>query len=269
MGVAPRRVGAFHIAQGDVHPSYQSHLPVDHTQLAVVAVVDFRSERGEPHRHEGVHVDSRLTHTLKKLVLHAEITHIVVDDPHLHAFLGLVDKGIADETPKGVVVEDEGDEVNVVPCAGDGTEHGRKHFIARGEDFHLVVLEGQRHLLRGELAHQFLVLRRYHQVVLLGKAHNRPFGELVETLLCDIFLLSRILPEEDEEHNACHRQEEEHQKPCHRLHRLPVLHHHDNGGDDNGQDIKPEDQDDYPMQVNHGCGGFFSFFCIYASSLMA
>ena len=36
-----------------------------------------------------------------------------------------------------------------------------------------------------------------------------------------------------------------------------------------GQDIKPEDQDDYPMQVNHGCGGFFSFFCIYASSLMA
>jgi len=74
---------------------------------------------------------------------------------------------------------------------------------------------------------------------------------LIETLLADDFLLTRVLTEEDVENDANEGHEEEHQEPSYRLCRLPVVeqdgYHHGYIGED-------IERDECPMEVYHRPG---------------
>ena len=115
MGIAPTLSAvALHIAQGDVHAADESHLAIYHAQLTVVAIIHLAREGREAHRHEGMHIDSGISHALKEAVLHLPTPHIIVNQSDLHALLRLVDQGVGDEVAQRVFLDDIGIEMDML-----------------------------------------------------------------------------------------------------------------------------------------------------------
>ena len=72
------------------------------------------------------------------------------------------------------------------------------------------------------------------EVLLFDKAKHRTLGQLVERALTDQSLPAMIDTKEEIEDDAYDGYEEYHQRPCHRLGWLPVVHDDvDNGRSDN------------------------------------
>ena len=93
-------------------------------------------------RHECPHVDAGFAHPLKEPVRHAPATYVIIDESHLDALLGTVDKCIADEASKGVVVNDVGAEVDVVARLSNGLQQRHEEIVASGVDVDVIALEG-------------------------------------------------------------------------------------------------------------------------------
>ena len=146
------------------------------------------------------------------------------------------------------MVEDICVEVYAALCRSYLTEQGAEEVVSRGVDVHGIVFERHRPVLRGEKFHQRLATIRHLEVSLHGKFQHRSFGEQVETVLAYEFLLSRVLPEEEIEHNAHHWHEGKHHYPCHGLHGQSVVHEHidDCRNDDNDVDTYKN-----PIQILH------------------
>lgn len=123
MCVSPSEfASAFDIACGEVHATDESYLTIDDHQFSVVAVVDFRGESGELHGHESVDVDAGIAHALIKASFHLPACHVVVDDPHFHAFLSFVDERVGDEVAQCIVGEDEDVDMYMVAGLADLVE---------------------------------------------------------------------------------------------------------------------------------------------------
>ena len=189
-----------------------------------------------------------VTQTLKKAVTHTPTAHIVVDEPNLHPLTSLGDECIGHEIAQGVVFNNVGGEMNVMNSPGYVCQQGGEKLIARGVDFHIVVLERQRKVLIGEKPHQRKLVFGNMEVLLFGKFEHGALGELIHTALTDHALFAYVLTEEEIERNAHHGQEYEHHQPSHGLHRLTVVHQHSCHRGYNHDDI---DGKNHPMQVNH------------------
>ena len=113
----------------------------------------------------------------------------------------------------------------------------RKKLVARREERHLVVLERQGGSLIVEKTYKLAAPVWHDEVALLYKLQHRPLGELVHAVLADELLLARVLPEEEVEHDAHHRQERQHQQPRQRLGGLTVVHEHLYHGHGNHKDV--------------------------------
>ena len=223
-GVAPSL--ALHIAYGEVHAANEAHLTVYHHYLAVVAVVDAAGELGEAHRKERQCLYALLAHALEELVANLKASHIVVDEPDLHALSRLVDEQVAEHPPEGIVLED----VDVYVYVAFGSCHGghqcRKELVAVGIYLSRAVPEGQRGALVYEQVDKLAMLLRQMQVVLFHELQHGAFCQLVHGTLAGHALLASIGAEEEVEHHAYHGHEPYHQCPRHRLCRLTVVHHY-------------------------------------------
>ena len=223
-------------------------MAVDDAHLAVVAVVHLAGEGRELHRHEGVNLHAGVAHALIEIGLHLPVSHVVVDNPYLHAPAGMAYQGIGNEVAQGVVVEDVAVDVDVVARAGHVAQEGMKEGVAVGEDVHLVVLEGHGTVLLHKQTEKRAVFLGHLQVGLLLIFKHGALGQLVERLLGDEALLARVLPEEEIKDDSHHRHKKKHHHPRHGLGRLAVVEQHAGHGADNGQHI---DGDDEPVDVNH------------------
>ena len=102
--------------------------------------------------------------------------------------------------------------------------------IAVGHDVHLIILEGQREILIDKEVDELFVTLRDMQVVLFHEAQHGTLGDLVDRALANESLLAVVDAKEEIEHHAYHRNEEDNQRPCHRLCGLLVVEHHMNDG---------------------------------------
>ena len=94
------------IPRGDVHTTNEPDLSINHAQLSVVTVVHLTGKGREFHRHEAMHLNARIPHPFKERALHVPAAHIIVDHPHLHMLLGLVNQRVGNHVSQLVVVED-------------------------------------------------------------------------------------------------------------------------------------------------------------------
>ena len=107
MGISPSLLlGTFHIPQGDVHTTNEAYPAIYHAQLAVVAIIHLAGKGRETHRHKGMHVDARISHSLEEGILHLPAAHIIIDEAYLHALFRLVYQGISHQIAQGVVFQD-------------------------------------------------------------------------------------------------------------------------------------------------------------------
>ena len=170
MGVAPSSPPRpLHIAEGYVHATDESHPAVYDAELAMVAIVHLACEGWELHRHKRMHVDSGIAHALVERSSHLPIPHIIVDKAHFHTLTSFIDQRIGYQIAQRVVGKDITKEVYVMLRPPYFFEQGREKLIARGIDFHLVILERQGHILVGIEAHQGLILLRKLQIALLNE----------------------------------------------------------------------------------------------------
>ena len=189
---------------------------------------------------EGSYLDAGGTHVLEKRAAYRPAAHVVVDDAYLDATAGLVDEGIGDEAPQGVVVEDVDIDVDVVTGGGNVAEQFGEEGIAVGHDVYLVVLEGQRHALVDKEVYQLALALRNAEVLLLYEVQHGALGELVHGALADHALPSVVDAEEEVEDDADNGYEEDDQCPGHGLGRLAVVH----------DDMDDGGSDEYPCQRN-------------------
>lgn len=83
MRVAPElSLVTAHITTGNIHPTDEPNLTIDDANLAVIAIIHFPCEQRKPNRHERMHLDTLLTHTLKETVLGLPRPHIIIDKTH-------------------------------------------------------------------------------------------------------------------------------------------------------------------------------------------
>ena len=94
------------IPRGDVHPTNEPDLSINHAQLSVVTVVHLTGKGREFHRHETMYLNARIPHPFKERALHVPAAHIIVDHPHLHMRLGLGNQRVGNHVSQLVVVED-------------------------------------------------------------------------------------------------------------------------------------------------------------------
>ena len=94
------------IPRGDVHTTNEPDLSINHAQLSVVTIVHLTGKGREFHRHEAMYLNARIPHPFKERALHVPAAHIVVDHPHLHMLLGLVNQRVSNHVSQFVVVED-------------------------------------------------------------------------------------------------------------------------------------------------------------------
>ena len=238
MRVAPdSSASSLHIAKGQVHTSYESHLAVYHTQLAVVAIVHLAGKGRKPYRHKGMNIYSNIAHTLKEGIADAPTAHIIIYQTYLHTLPGLVCQSIGYQISQGVVLYDIGIYMDVLLRPADGLQQTEHETIAIGINLHLIVFERERPVLVGKEAHQGLAVGRQMQVFLLSKLQHRALGELVHRTVADESLLTDVLPEEHIEHDAEKGHKEQHHNPGYGLRRLFIIHQYRHDGGDGKQRI--------------------------------
>ena len=224
-GVAPRlSARPLHIAQGDVHATNVAHLSVDDNQFAVVAVVGLAGERGEMHGQVRHHLDTVAAHGLEERAVYLPAAHIVVDDTHLDTLLGFLSQCVGNKASQRIVLDDVHVDMDVVARLADVLQQLGEEGVAVGHDVDGVVLERQRHALVDKQVDELSVVVGYAEVVLFDKAEHGALGQLVERALADESLAPVVDAEEEVEDDADDGNEEDDQRPRHRLRRLAVVH---------------------------------------------
>ena len=105
---------SLHISLGNVHAPDESHLAVNHAQLAVVAIVHLAGKSREAHGHEGVHVNARISHPFEEGVLHLPAAHVVINHSYFHSLLRLVYQRISHQIAQCIVLKDVSIQVDVM-----------------------------------------------------------------------------------------------------------------------------------------------------------
>ena len=113
------------ITQSDVHAAHISRNAVYHGNLAVVTIVHAACKPCKAHRHKAAHYYTGSRHFVVKTLLDRPATHVVVHETHLYTPPYRVDKAIAHQPPKRVVLENEILHVDIMLRAGDVTYKGR------------------------------------------------------------------------------------------------------------------------------------------------
>ena len=166
-------------------------------------------------------------------MLHVPAAHIIVDQPHLHAFPRLVDQGIGHQTTQGVVGNDIHIDMDVALGLTDILQQHGEELIAIHTHVHLIVLEGQRQVLVHEEVYQGFVLIWHSEVLLFCELQHRTFRQHVHRPVAHVALLTGVDAKEEIEHDAHERNEPYHQRPGHRLGGLTIVQNHmDDGQND-------------------------------------
>ena len=212
-----------HITLGDVHPADISHRAINDEQLAMVTVVGFSGKRREANGQEGLDLNTRLAHLLEETVLHAPAAHVVVDDTHLNAFTGFRYQHVGHHTPQGIVLKDVDINVNVALGPGHVAQQGQEEIIAIGEQFHLIIIKGERETLVDKEVDDGLHPLGNLQVGLLHKAKHGALGQLVERTTADKSFAPSVHAKEEIEDEADDRDEQDDKCPSNGLHRLAIV----------------------------------------------
>ena len=191
-----------YVAHGNVHATDKTYLPIYDGQLAVIAVVYLASECRKVHWHERTHINTGVAKPLKIPAWNLPTTHIVVNQAHLNALPRLVNQGIGNQLRQRVVFDDVRIDVYVMLGTAYRLQQTKEEVGPFSIDFHLVVLEWQRHVLIGEQLYQRLVPFGQHQIFLFGKLQHRTLGELVDASLAHHTLFARVLAEEEIKNDA-------------------------------------------------------------------
>ena len=238
MGVTPRMLVARpdHVPVGYVHAPYVSCLAVYDHYLAVIAPVHAVGKLRERHPEERMRVYPRRTQAGEETAPRRERAHIVVDHLHLHTLTGFRHKYVgylmADVVVKEYVVLQE----YRLPGREQVTLEGGKFVFPPGEDLHAVVHRIER---RRKVAGKLYQVSLRPGEVLRVKVHmaRRHRGDHLPLVVARDHMLPAQAPaEEDIEHKAAHRQEDEGHQPREAPNRVTVLaqyhdyarhHHHD------------------------------------------
>ena len=164
--------------------------------------------------------------------MHIPAAYIIVNQSHLNPLTALINKRIGNKRSQWVF----GKNIHIYMYVLLGTTYVlhqlRDKLIAISTDVNKIILERQCQVLIHEQVYQRFVLVRQTKVLLLGKLQHRTLGELIHRTLTNITLSAMIDAKEQIEHYTNHRHEVYHQRPCHSLSGLAVVHHHMNYGDD-------------------------------------
>ena len=214
----------------------------------MIAVVGLARERRESHRQEGLYLDACLAHLFEEPVAHAPTAHIVVDDTHLDTLACLRHQRIGNEPTQGVVLEDVHVDMDVVAGMGNITQQRREELIAAGQQFHLIIIEGQREALVDEEVDDGLIFPGQLQVLLFNESEHGALGQLVERATPHHAFTSCVHAEEQIGNHANDGNKKDDQSPCHRLYGLAVVHDNVDDHPDGNQLIENKDQ----IEPGHG-----------------
>ena len=81
---------SLHISHGNIHAPNKSHLSIDDTEFAMVAIVYLTRKGRKFNWHESLYTHSCLNHPFEEAVFHLPAPHIVVYQSYLHALTHLV-----------------------------------------------------------------------------------------------------------------------------------------------------------------------------------
>lgn len=232
MGVAPHALrAAVHIAVGDVHAAQKPDHPVDHHDLAVVAVVDLAGEQREPDMQESIDLDAGGAHVVEKRLPDPHAPHVVVEHPHLDPLAGLGHERIAQAAARPVVAEDVVLDMDVMPGRGDGFEQ-RLHLrsaVDIGRDPAAVERHGEGGLPQQPGERQMALReRRSTGGIDLFELRGDPLAHAPR----NDPLLGEVLPEKEIDDQSDARRQNQQQNPRQRLERIAVI------GDDDQQDAR-------------------------------
>ena len=228
MGIAPCRPlrPGIDIALGQIHPAHIARNGINDHNFPVIAEIHLAGQLGETHREKGTDLDALLFHLPEKTVLHVPTPHIIINQPHTHAFAHLGHQSIAHHTPYAIVLDDVELHMNVVlrPC--NVAQQVVQHFLSARKDSKFVVGIRECTALPTKQFDKRTVIGRKVGEPALVEPDGRTTGQLAGASLAhEMFPLAVTAKEEinDQPHDW---QEKEHHQPSHSLHRLAVFEYH-------------------------------------------
>ena len=237
------------IALRDIDTSRETDLSVHDQNLAVVAVIDPAGEPRENHRHEALHLHARLAEPSHELAAEAPAAHIVVDEPHLHAFGGLFDQDIGDLAPQLVVFDDVILQMDRRACSAKG----RPDFVERlgpVVEYPHPVADGQQRLVVVEQQRDDIAViddlgpmqqsRAVDFEKLLPTQRVEAF-DVLQPLAAEEFFLAVIAAEHDVEHEPHAREQRDDDDPREGFDRVSFVMDDDRDGQNDEKNI-PETQ---------------------------
>ena len=82
----------------------------------MIPIVYLTGEHRELHGHEGMDINPGIPHLLEEGMTNMPACHVIVNQPDLDSFLCLVHQCIGNQTPQGVILEDEHVDMDMVLC---------------------------------------------------------------------------------------------------------------------------------------------------------
>ena len=161
-----------HVTSGNIHAADIAHTTVDNDDFAVVAVVNFASERRKADRQEGRHFNARLAHLLEESVPHTPTAHVIVYETYLDTLTCLIHQSIGHQTAYGIVLKDIHIDMYVMGGLGNVLQQFGEKGIAVSHDVYLIILERQREILIYEKIDKRFMTLRHMEVVLLNETQH-------------------------------------------------------------------------------------------------